>query len=131
MLTDTACRNAKPKDKPYKLRDGKGLLLEVKPNGVKAWRYRFELVHDGARKESMFAIGDFVSAPAAETKEQAQARRAGRRFTLAEAREERAKARALVRQGLNPAQQRQLDRIKHEQESTTTFEVVANEWLAM
>jgi hypothetical protein len=43
MLTDTQCRNAKPKDKPYKLLDGKGLYLEVKPNGVKAWRYRFEL----------------------------------------------------------------------------------------
>ncbi|MSQ66197.1 MAG: DUF4102 domain-containing protein, partial [Limnohabitans sp.] len=40
MLTDTQCRTAKPKDKPYKLSDGKGLYLEIKPNGVKAWRYR-------------------------------------------------------------------------------------------
>jgi hypothetical protein len=38
MLTDTQCRTAKPKDKPYKLSDGKGLYLEIKPNGVKAWR---------------------------------------------------------------------------------------------
>jgi hypothetical protein len=43
MLTATECRNAKPKDRPYKLTDGKGLYLEVKPSGVKAWRYRFEL----------------------------------------------------------------------------------------
>ncbi len=43
MLTDTQCRNAKPKEKPFKLTDGKGLYLEVKPNGVKAWRYRYEL----------------------------------------------------------------------------------------
>ena len=42
-LTDTECRTAKPKEKPYKLTDGNGLYLEVKPNGVKAWRYRFEL----------------------------------------------------------------------------------------
>ncbi|ROQ55811.1 uncharacterized protein DUF4102 [Pseudomonas putida] len=44
MLTDTQCRTAKPKDKPYKLTDGKGLYLEVKPNGTKAWRYRFSIL---------------------------------------------------------------------------------------
>lgn len=43
MLTDTQFRTAKPKDKPYKMSDGNGLYLEIKPNGVKAWRYRFEL----------------------------------------------------------------------------------------
>lgn len=58
MLTDAQCRTAKPKPKPYKLPDGKGLYLEVKPNGVKAWRYRFKLA-----KESMFAIGNYASAP--------------------------------------------------------------------
>ena len=43
MLTDTHCRNAKPKEKLYRLNDQRGLYLEVKPNGVKAWRYRFTL----------------------------------------------------------------------------------------
>ena len=131
MLTDTQCRNAKPKDKPYKLTDAKGLYLEVKPNGVKAWRYRFELVREGERKESVFAIGDYATAPAGETKEQTKARRAGGRFTLAEAREERATARALVKQGINPAHNRRLDRIRREQESATTFEAVAREWLSL
>ena len=60
MLTDTQCRNAKPQDKPYKLPDGKGLYLEVKPNGVKAWRYRFKLTRQGETKESVFAIGDYA-----------------------------------------------------------------------
>jgi len=131
MLTDTQCRNAKPKDKPYKLVDGKGLYLEVKPNGVKAWRYRFELREGETVKESLFAVGDYVVAPRGETPEEAQARRAGGSFTLAEARDERAKARALVKQGINPAHRRQLDRIKREQESATTFEAVAKEWLAL
>jgi len=36
MLTDAPCRNAKPKEKLYRLNDFKGLYLEVKPNGVKA-----------------------------------------------------------------------------------------------
>lgn len=131
MLNDVQCRNAKPKDKPYKLTDGQGLVLEVKPNGVKAWRYRFELVTDGQRKESMFAIGDYASAPAGETAEEAAARRGGRRFTLAEAREERTKARALVKQGMNPARARQLEQIKRVQDSSNTFEAVAREWLAL
>ena len=33
--------------------------------------------------------------------------------------------------GINPAHNRQLERIKREQESATTFEAVANEWLAL
>lgn len=57
MLNDTQCRTAKPKDRPYKLSDDKGLYLEVKPNGTKAWRYRFKLEKDGKLKESVFAIG--------------------------------------------------------------------------
>ena len=69
MLTDSQCRNAKPKEKPYKLTNGKGLYLEVKPNGVKAWRYHFELRKGVAVKESLFAIGDYVVAPCAETKQ--------------------------------------------------------------
>jgi integrase len=131
MLTDTQCRTAKPKDKPYKLPDGKGLYLEVKSNGVKAWRYRFKLREGGSAKESVFAIGEYAVVPSGETPEEGQARRAGRRFTLAEARDERTKARALVIQGINPSHNRQLERIKRDLESATTFESIAREWLAL
>ena len=131
MLTDTQCRNAKTKDKPYKLSDDKGLYLEVKPNGVKAWRYRFELLKNGVRKEGVFAIGDYASIPARETPEEAQTRRAGGRLTLAEARDERIKARDLVKQGINPVHQRQLNRVQIGQDAATTFESVAKEWLAL
>jgi integrase len=131
MLNDTQCRTAKPKDKPYKLSDGKGLYLEIKPNGVKAWRYRFELREGQAIKESVFAVGEYVIAPSGETPEEAQIRQCARRFTLAEARDERTRARALVKQGINPAHHRQLERIKRNLESATTFETVAEEWLAL
>jgi len=127
MLNDARCRNARINAKPYKLTDGNGLYLEVKPNGVKAWRYRFVL----GGKESVFAIGEYVAAPSGETSEQTAAGKNGRRFTLAEAREQRARARALVRQGINPVHQRQLDGIKRDQESATTFEAVAREWLGL
>lgn len=42
-LTETQIRNAKPKEKEYKLSDGGGLYLLVKPHGSKHWRmnYRF------------------------------------------------------------------------------------------
>ena len=42
-LSDTACKNAKPKEKPYKLADEKGMFLLVNPNGAKYFRlkYRF------------------------------------------------------------------------------------------
>jgi len=78
LLTDTRCRNAKPLDRPYKLADSNGLILEIKPNGVKAWRYRFKI----AGKESMYAIGEYGSAPAGETDEEAKTRRAAGLFTL-------------------------------------------------
>ena len=32
-LTDTAIRNAKPEDKPYKMTDGRGLYLLVNKSG--------------------------------------------------------------------------------------------------
>ena len=107
MLTDTHCRNAKPKEKLYRLNDQRGLYREVKPNGVKAWRYRFTL--DG--KASMFALGEYPA------------------VTLSEARERSEAARKLVKQGINPVQQRQLDRIRQASEAKNTFEIVAKEWL--
>jgi integrase len=131
MLTDTKCRNAKRKDKPYKLPAGNGLYLEVKPNGVKAWRYRFKLATPSGIKESTFAIGDYAHPAAEESDDQAKARRNGGQFTLAEACEERVKARALVKQGINPAHQRRLQRITLDQERAVTFEIVAREWLGL
>lgn len=43
-LTDAACRNAKARERPYKLSDSGGLYLLVQTNGSRLWRmnYRFE-----------------------------------------------------------------------------------------
>jgi len=40
MLTDAACKDAKPREKAYKLCDEKGLYLEVMPNGSKYFRQK-------------------------------------------------------------------------------------------
>lgn len=131
MINDTQCRNSKPKDKPYKLADMNGLYLEVKPNGVKSWRYRFEVDIAGKRKESSFTIGNYGVSPAGESPEQARNRRDGGVFTLAEARDERALARALVKQGLNPVRNRELTRLKTQHEASDTVEGLAKEWVAL
>lgn len=39
-LSDLKCRTAKPRERAYKLFDGGGMYLFVKPNGVKTWRLR-------------------------------------------------------------------------------------------
>jgi len=42
-LKDSECKNAKGKDKPYKLGDGKGLYLEVTTKGAKYWRLKYRI----------------------------------------------------------------------------------------
>ena len=53
MLTDTAIRAAKPREKSYKLFDGLGLYLEIAPTGSKLWRLKYR--HDG--RENRLALG--------------------------------------------------------------------------
>jgi hypothetical protein len=43
-LADVRIRTAKPLDKPYKLFDGGGLFVLVKPSGSKLWRFFCSLV---------------------------------------------------------------------------------------
>lgn len=52
-LTDTACKNAKPKEKVYKLGDSEGLFLLIKPNGAKHWRLKYYF----HKKERLMALG--------------------------------------------------------------------------
>jgi integrase len=106
MLTDIAIRNAKPRAKPYKLTDANSLYLEVYPNGSRYWRYRYRW-HG---KERRLAIGVYPEVP------------------LAQAREERDKARALLRQGIDPVAHRRGTRAQQEREAANTFESLAVEW---
>jgi hypothetical protein len=78
MLTDTACRNAKPKDKLYKLSDEKGLYLEVMPTGAKYFRLKYRF----GEKEKRLALGVYPE------------------VTLKEARERRDEARKRLAQGI-------------------------------
>ena len=54
-LTDTAIRGSKPRDKPYKLADEKGLFLLVQPSGGKLWRLKYRV----AGVEKKLALGTY------------------------------------------------------------------------
>ncbi|MFT3791069.1 MAG: Arm DNA-binding domain-containing protein [Rudaea sp.] len=113
-LTDAKIRNAKPAESPIKLADSGGLYLEVRPSGVKVWRYRYRI----AGKENVFALGEYFGD-----------KRAGH-VSLEDARRERDNARLLVKRGVHPAHQRQTERMTQLTNATTTFEGVAREWIA-
>jgi len=50
-LTEMQIRKAKPAEKPYRLADGKGLYLEVMPNGSRYWRMKYRF--DGKEKRAV------------------------------------------------------------------------------
>jgi integrase len=107
-LKDTRIRNAKLPEKPYKLADGGGLYIEIKPNGSKLWRLRYRL----AGKENVFAIGEYPA------------------IGLADARAERDAAKKIIRDGMHPSHHRKLERARRAHENANTFEAVAREWIA-
>ena len=105
-LTDTTVKNAKPKEKDYKLTDEKGMYLFVATSGGKSFRldYRF------AGKRKTFAIGVYPET------------------TLKEAREERDKARKLIANNIDPLENRRAKKAQLIAETTNTFEAIATEW---
>ncbi|MGH8761946.1 MAG: Arm DNA-binding domain-containing protein, partial [Nitrosospira sp.] len=54
-LTDTAIRTAKPRSKPYKMADEKGMFLYITPAGGKLWRLKYRV--DG--KEKLLSLGAY------------------------------------------------------------------------
>lgn len=107
-LTDIIIRNAKEKEKQYKLLDEKGLHLLIHPNGGKYWRLRYRF----ANKENMLALGIYPE------------------ISLKEARDKRDEVRKLIREGINPSENRK--QVKRQRLITTesSFEVIAREWHA-
>ena len=104
MLTETKIRALKLRTKLYRVADTKGLCIEVPPTGSKLWRFRYR--HNG--KARMLGFGEWPA------------------VTLADARQRRDQARALVAKGLDPSAERQREKRAERQ----TFEAIAREWLA-
>lgn len=54
-LTNTKIKNAKPKEKTYRLYDERGLYLEVSPKGGKWWRFKYRF----RGKEKRISLGTY------------------------------------------------------------------------
>mgnify|MGYP002780848799 FL=1 len=54
-MKELQARNARPREKPYKLADGGGLFLLVQPNGTKLWRMKYRF----GTKEKLLSFGPY------------------------------------------------------------------------
>lgn len=101
-LTDPKLKQAKPKERQYKLADGGGLYLLVTPEGGRYWRLKYR--HAG--KEKTLALGVYPD------------------VQLVAARKQAAQAREQLRSGIDPG----LLKRARKQEVANTFEAVARDW---
>jgi integrase len=106
-LSDLQIRKAQIRNKPYKLSDGSGLFLLVKPNGSKLWQQKYR--HHG--KERLLSHGQYPD------------------VSLAQAREKRGAARAVIAEGGDPSVQKKLAQIEADTLARTTFLLIAEEYL--
>lgn len=105
-LTDVKIRNTKPKEKPFKVPDEKGLHLLVKPNGSKYWRFKYRYFG----KEKQLAIGVYPE------------------VTLAQARTKRDEARKLLADDIDPGALKQSHKRAKQLALENSFEAIAREW---
>ncbi|ALR22350.1 tyrosine-type recombinase/integrase [Sphingobium baderi] len=107
-LFATTVTSAKPREREYKLTDGAGLYLLVKPNGTKLWRLNYAYL--GKQRTLSFGAWPDVG--------------------LADARERRDEARKLIAAGLDPSHEAKLAEARAMLSEENSFKLVAEEWVA-
>lgn len=105
-LTVKGINAAKPKDKAYRLFDGRGLYLQVTPAGSKTWRLKYRF----GGKEKLLTIGPLPE------------------ISLADAREKTTDARRDLINGVDPSDKKRKAALELKYGQETTFKVVAEEW---
>ena len=107
-LSDRTCKTAKPKEKQYKLFDGGGLYLLVRPNASKLWQQKYRYLG----KEKTFSIGAYPI------------------ISLADAREARDNAKRLLAQNppIDPMAQKKQAKAEIVRDIENTFKAIALEW---
>lgn len=102
-LTDAVIKNSKPKNKPYTLKDIKGLSLFIRDTGTKVWHFRYQL--NGQRKR--ISLGQYPL------------------LSLKDARQQCEEVRMRVQQGLAPNEYY----VQETEYSTSpTFAIFAEHW---
>lgn len=110
-LTNTAVKQAKPKDKEYSLNDGDGLALRIKITGAKQWIFNY--YRPFSKKRANISFGQYPE------------------VSLAEARKQRAKARALVAKDIDPKSHKDEIAQQKKDELANTFGKVAIQWFEL
>ena len=106
-ITDTTARNAKGQGKAYKLSDGGGLHLLVRPDGARYWRlaYRF------ADKQKTLALGVYPT------------------ISLAQARQAREEAKKHLAAGRDPSEAKKQAKRVAKLSTENSFSAVAREFV--
>ncbi len=108
LLTEAACKAAKPKLKLYYLNDGAGLRLRIRPDGSRTWIYRFRL----AGKEMSTGLGSYPQ------------------VSLQIARTKAAEAKQHVMKGDNPSTANRIAKANQIIKGEATFGAIARDWMA-
>ena len=108
-LTNTEVKQAKPKDKVYKLSDGGGLQLRVRPNGTRSWLFDYKKPYSKIRAN--YSFGSYPS------------------LSLADARIKREEAKELLAKDIDPKEYRDEQNKLKELEHNNTLEFIAAKWL--
>ncbi|MGE1156973.1 tyrosine-type recombinase/integrase [Pseudomonas kitaguniensis] len=107
-ISDTAARQAKPKDKAYTLPDSLGLSLYIATSGIKSWHFRFTWLG----KQARISFGTYPDTG------------------LKEARSRRDAAREDIASGIDPRNSRREKKAEMIEAGGRTFRRVYDEWLA-
>src|SRR5216683_6776896 len=102
MLTKQIIQHAAPRERVFKLFDGGGLFLLVRPTGLHGWRFKYRV----RGREKLLSFGPYPA------------------VSLANARAQCKAAKALLRDGVDPSVSRQA--AKHG--GADSFEAIAREW---
>ncbi|WP_412476618.1 tyrosine-type recombinase/integrase [Flavobacterium sp. TBRC 19031] len=106
-LTDTICKNAKPKEKAYKVYDSAGLYLHIMPTGSKLWRFRYKLYG----KEKLISLGAYPT------------------VKLADARKKLQEAKKQLENNIDPSRARKEEQRDAIKQISNSFKNVALEWI--
>jgi len=107
MITkDIQVKNFKPTNKVQKPTVGKGLYLQVMPNGSKYWRMNYRFAH----KQKTLAIGVYPD------------------VSLKMAKEKRDEARKLLANGVDPSIERKTQKLTKSISDANSLELIAREW---